>query len=903
MIQAGTEMTCNGPSALATFEAVQAYGYLVALVPRTGAVCVASANIGELITTNLQFGRSTLSDLVTDPDVVLRDMGEIYARLERSKRRQAYNIRFLDHVIDSSFRLQCNCVAYASGELLVLEMEPARKYQPADRFESASRFHLKYAIPDLNRLGSVKEMVAEIARVVKQITGFDRVAVCRFDSNCNAEILGESKEAQLDSFLGLHFPSQLLPEPTRTLLRVNWIRMVADVDSRFIDLLPVAEQSGRKPLDMTQSVLRVPDELHKFHLRQLGVRACMTISLMRNDQLWGLIACYHYKPHYVPLNLRLNCEILGQLYSWQLGAKEDELASARRRSRLDLVDQMVDSFADKENLLENLALIGQPLLELMDASGFALISGSSVAQTGEVPEEDALRKLIAQMVASKSQAAVQSHCLAEDYPDQAHDSLELLAGALIVPVMSERNYYAAWFRNQQPQEVSWAGRDTRAVPCAHHEAPAPFNPWQAPGVQRAEPWTEDDIRIAERFNRLFVQHVVEKRIIAERRLQQLQALDQAKDHFLASVSHELRSPLNTIMGWAELALFKPDDHDKAIEALHVIKRAAKNQADLINDLLDLSRIISGNLKLNVQTVNMAELIEQACKSFDAASRAKGVHLTASADIWDGLVIGDPARINQILTNLLGNALKFTPCGGDITITGFSADGHYVVTVEDTGKGIAADSMPYIFDRFYQPDESHSKQGLGLGLSIVKSLVDMHNGDVRGRSDGEGKGACFTVRLPVAPFAPRTVDEEILAATCGGLADTEAACRRLAGLRILVAEDEPDARKFVTLTLRNHGGLVTSVHDGQQAWRRLNEVEQPFDLLLSDIGMPKLDGYSLIAKVRSCEDAQINGIRAVALTAFAYGSDRLRAIKEGFDEFVAKPVDSEELISVLERVSA
>lgn len=375
----------------------------------------------------------------------------------------------------------------------------------------------------------------------------------------------------------------------------------------------------------------------------------------------------------------------------------------------------------------------------------------------------------------------------------------------------------------------------------------------------------------------------------------LEELDKAKDQFLASISHELRTPLNSIMGWTDLALMDTSNKERLVEALNVVKRAAGTQAALINDILDLSRIISGTMKLSTHTVPISEAIKDVTKQFEAGFGAKNIHLTSVFKDEHTTILADKVRIKQVIHNLLSNALKFTPKGGSVTISGARDHSNYKFFVRDTGKGISEEQLNYVFERFYQGKVSHNKQGLGLGLSIVKSIVEMHGGSIWAMSDGEGLGTTFYVTLPIAPVATKRPEETQTNIVEGAAGSSD----RLRGLRILVAEDEEDARRFIRLFLESHGAVVTLAKNGLVAWKLLNETPEAFNLVLSDIGMPELDGLGYIAKIRSSQRDDIRNFDAVALTAYAYTADRVKALKAGFSNYVSKPVDAEELLTVLE----
>ncbi|MGB8354762.1 MAG: ATP-binding protein [Chthoniobacteraceae bacterium] len=377
-----------------------------------------------------------------------------------------------------------------------------------------------------------------------------------------------------------------------------------------------------------------------------------------------------------------------------------------------------------------------------------------------------------------------------------------------------------------------------------------------------------------------------------------------KDEFLATVSHELRTPLNAIVGWVYLLKSGKVEPDELKEGLSAIERNTRVQAELIEDLLDMGRIISGQIRLNVQTIDLALVIDSAIESVKPSIDAKQIRLHTIFDPLAGHLRGDPARLQQVMWNLLSNAIKFTSKGGRVEIIVEKLNSQVQITVSDTGEGIAQDFIPHLFERFRQADASTTRRhgGLGLGLAIVKQLVDLHGGTITATSDGEGKGASFRIRLPV----PLAKPEEILGAGNGHRANArqEVADKdpeRLKDVKMLIVDDEPDSREVVMRILRGYGAQVTAVKSAEQALAKLDS--EHFDILISDIGMQEMDGYELIRRVRASARQSGNEISAVALTAYARSEDRCLAVQAGFDMFISKPVDPAELIAVVERCAA
>jgi PAS domain S-box-containing protein len=371
-----------------------------------------------------------------------------------------------------------------------------------------------------------------------------------------------------------------------------------------------------------------------------------------------------------------------------------------------------------------------------------------------------------------------------------------------------------------------------------------------------------------------------------------------KDDFMAMVSHELRTPLNAILGWARILLDDPGEELRLRQGLEVIERNTRIQAQLISDLLDISRIVSGKLRLEIQPVSLAVVIDDAVQTVQAAAQAKGIELTREVPDELGPAVGDPARLQQAVWNLLSNAIKFTPKGGRVSVTLRPVDSEAEITVSDNGIGIRADALPYVFERFRQGEAMTTRRfgGLGLGLAIVKQLVELHGGQVRAESAGEGKGASFTLRLPLAsarvPALP-TLETSGRGAILqdGGSLDN---------VRVLVVEDDPDTRDLVERLLREHRAEVVTAASAQDALAALAATSP--DILVSDIGLPEMDGYELIQTIRRRDAAAGGRIPAVALTAFARSEDRTRALRAGYQAHVAKPVEPAELVATVASIA-
>lgn len=385
---------------------------------------------------------------------------------------------------------------------------------------------------------------------------------------------------------------------------------------------------------------------------------------------------------------------------------------------------------------------------------------------------------------------------------------------------------------------------------------------------------------------------VTERVVSERELRnQIAASERArseaeeasklKDEFLATLSHEIRTPLNAVLGWARMLRTQPKMKSRD-HGLEVIERNAASQLRLVEDLLDMARVMSGKLRLDLKTIEFEEVVQAAIDVVTPAANAKKIALKIAFEKQRSAVSGDPDRLQQAVWNLMSNAVKFTEPGGNVSVQLLSDATTTVLTVRDTGQGISRDFLPYLFDRFRQADASASRRhgGLGLGLALVRQIAELHGGSVSADSAGANRGSTFTLRLPLASGrvdAPR-------------LRASDADSVTLKGVAVLVVDDNEDGRDMLVTGLRSYGAKVTSVSNSREALDLLLSSGFTPDVLISDVGMPDTDGYELIRRVRMSPDARTRQIPAIAVTAYANPEDRIRAVVAGYQAHLPKPVD-------------
>ena len=395
------------------------------------------------------------------------------------------------------------------------------------------------------------------------------------------------------------------------------------------------------------------------------------------------------------------------------------------------------------------------------------------------------------------------------------------------------------------------------------------------------------------------------RLLESERLARAEAerASRIKDEFLATLSHELRTPLNAVLGWSTILRGRENLDPEMIQALETIDRNARVQGQIIEDLLDMSRIISGKVRLDVQPLDLPGILLEAVDTMRASATTKGVRIQTVIDPFNATILGDPNRLQQIFWNLLSNSIKFTPKHGRIQVLLQRINSHVEVSVIDTGEGISPDFLPYIFNRFQQADASTTRRhgGLGLGLAIVKNLVELHGGTVRAKSGGAGKGATFIVSLPLTVFHPPPDQGQREHPKSKALELPVPSTISLEGIRVLAVDDDPDARNLLKVLLESAGATAYLASSAKKGLEQL--LSRPVDVLICDVGMPETDGYGLLRQIRTLDDPEKSEVAAVALTAYARLEDRMAAMQAGFQNHLPKPVEPTELIAVVRSLAS
>jgi light-regulated signal transduction histidine kinase (bacteriophytochrome) len=627
------------------------------------------------------------------------------------------------------------------------------EFEPTHDTSAPQAVALSAVLARLAAASNLGELVSTATEEIWRLTGFDRVMAYRFHSDGHGEVIDERRSPDLEPYMGLHYPASDIPEQARRLYAVNWLRLIPDVEYVPVPLVPAAGHADGEPLDLTHASLRSVSPVHREYLRNMGVRASMSISVVGPERrehgggsgsLRALFACHHREPRHVPFVVRSVCEVIGRLVSLQVAALNDLEADAQWSALRQPVAELVDAIRrDPGGWPSGLASKSALLLRVLSATGVAICDGDRILRFGATPEDADLATLIG-WLRGRGEDLFETDALERSYP-AARSYRDVASGVLAITLPKVTPSHVVWFRYEAPKTVTWGGDPSKPVePTAHGgDGVRPrrsFGAWVELMRGTAVPWTRAEIDVARDLRR----HAIEDDL--GRNVARAEQAIRARDDMVATVSHDLKNPLSLI-STTLVSMRKDSDHVRTQAMVDRVETAVSRMTTLISDLLDLARIEAGAFQIEPAPVAIAELLADVVALFAPLAQERGIALVKGG-APTVQVLGDRGRIQQVLSNIVGNAVKFTPGPGSVRIDAHAEDAAVRFSVSDTGPGIDPAERARIFNRYERSRDPKRKGGTGLGLYIAKGIVEAHGGCI-GVEGAEGGGSTFSFTIPRA----------------------------------------------------------------------------------------------------------------------------------------------------------
>lgn len=862
-------------------ESIQGYGYLFALDKRSHHLIVVSENVGNIF--DIQFIMDKpFFDLLDANRIETSLLMSTLSRADLSNTRLPTRISFDHKLVREGHSDTFLAVVYATEEYLVIELEPTSKFEEFISAEQSIKLYSSSVAPRFKYLTSQKEMAEEMVKTIKKLTGMERVVLYRFNSDFSGKVIAEAKEEDMESYMDLYYPASDIPAQARALYLVNWVRMAPDIDMAPSPLIPTIAENGRAAVDLTRSLLRTFSPIHLQYIRNQGLRASFSLSLVTDGELYGLISCHSREPTYVSQDVRLQCENISQLFSWHLRAKEEEIANRKREQVRLAVDRMLGLIGPLNPIVNVVKDSEKDMLEALSCDGFIYYSKEETISLGATLPISVVQKLF-----SEASAAGELPYIREDL---THVDLNMeengIVGVMIIPLFERKRYFTAWFRKEKVMRQKWAGvekeltenssKRERLLPRASFQV----NMRTVRG--KCEPFDKADIDAARRLNQLFLIHSLDEQERMQAALRDLEQQDRNRNEFLATLAHELRNPLAPITASVEVLELNKDSHIQQ-KAIDIIKRQSQLMSKLIADLMDVSRITQGKVKLEIESLNIERVIERSVEIVAQSVTEKNHKLIVTPPQTPTFIRGDLVRLSQVFSNILYNAVKYTESGGQISVVitndGFSAN----VCVKDNGLGIPADRINDVFGMFTQisSHSSHNQGGLGIGLTLVKKLVALHEGEVFVESGGIGHGSAFTVSLPLLTTEPASLTEAL---------DSSSGLMQSMAKKILFVDDNKGILESYAILCESLGHIVETVDHPKKAIQ-IYERFQP-EIVFLDIGLPEMDGYELCQHLRNVTSSP--SVLFIAQSGWGAEKDIEKALASGFDMHFTKPMSFSQL---------
>ena len=630
--------------------------------------------------------------------------------------------------------------------VLILELEiHVENFQP--RNVAGSQTNLGRMLQRLQAATTLQALYDISVKEIQAITGYDRVLIYRFEEEGHGQVIAEASDPSMEVFNGLFFPASDIPEQARELYRTNWLRIIPNADYQPVPLVPKLRPDTQTPLDLSFATLRSVSPIHCQYMKNMGVLSSMSISLLKGDKLWGLISCGNRQPLHVPHELRMACQTIGQVLSLQISAMETLELTRQREEKVEALSRLNQAMIDSpQNVFDGLAQQPATLMALVNAGGIAIIEDKQLHRYGNCPAPEEIRALH-KWLQARGEPVFASHHLSSVYPPAAQYQ-SVASGVLAMSLPKPVDNGVLWFRPEVKENINWSGDPRKPLDLENSDAGMRLRPrtsfeiWKVEMAGISTKWSHGDRFAANDLRRSALENDLARQVRRE------QAAVQARDDLVAVVSHDLRNPMTVISmlcGMMQKAFSSEGAHTsrRISTAIDTMQQATARMNTLLEDLLDTSKIDAGRYSITPQALEVGLIFEEAQALLSPLAQVKDISISFQADP-DLRIHADPERLFQVLSNLVGNAIKFTPRMGTVGVHAKSVGDEIVFIVRDSGEGIPKEHLPHVFDRYWTVKEGNPT-GTGLGLYITQGIVEAHGGQIVAESEpGQGSEFRFTV---------------------------------------------------------------------------------------------------------------------------------------------------------------